>query len=145
MPRDAPALFEAQRAEGQVELIVNAERFIDADFEKLCRCPRRLATYVHVRLWLEQHDIVIAHRGARPLSLELLFKRRREPPIGQRIDDAKPDIVPVTRVLGTRVTQSDDQKHKLTVGLFALGGRCRFGCSRFAFGGFCRLLFDDTS
>src|SRR5680860_432167 len=108
--------LEAERAEGQVELVVHDEHVLGVDGEEAHEARHRATRNVHVRGGLGQH-----HRRSRQAAGEHPQPgrgRHRVRPVGpparagarrQLVEHHLPDVVPVARVGRAGVAESDDQ------------------------------------
>ena len=82
---------------------------VGLELEEPHRVAHRAARVVHVRLGLQQRDLVAVDADLGELAVELAAPRAVVP-AGELVDDHPADVVPVARVLATGVAEARDEQ-----------------------------------
>ena len=82
------------------------------DFVKPHRFANRLARAVHECHWLQKQNLVRAQTALGQLTLKLGFPRAKAVVFGNAIKRHEADIVTVSSVLSSRISQTDKQFHR---------------------------------
>jgi hypothetical protein len=120
----------------QIEFIVNNQDLLQWDSKKTRQRTDRLTTAVHKGHGFLQTALVAIQQATRHFAVELLFgpKSLLATP-HQFVYKPKPGVMPGWFVLGTRITEPDDQlnsRHRPALSAFAFRGFITaFGCFTF--------------
>ena len=116
----AALLADADRAGRDVHVIVHDDEVLGVELVPVHQRADGTAALIHVRLRLDEHDLLCADARVRDLRLELVLPvRRREPEIiRQRVNEHEADIVLRLRVLRTGVAKTCNDFHSAIYLLF---------------------------
>src|SRR5690242_12363948 len=106
---ETAAVLQLEPAEVEVALVVHDQHRVRLDLEELRSGADRAPGLVHVRLGLEQGELVPVDADLGQLPVELRLPRAAVP-ARELLDDHPADVVPVARVLTARVAEADDEK-----------------------------------
>src|SRR5439155_4664043 len=101
---EAAATAGLETSEVQVALVVHDEDRVRVDLEEARRSLHRAARVVHVRLGLEQRDLVSVDANFGELARELAAPRAAGAP-RELVDDHPADVVPVSDVRAAGVAE----------------------------------------
>src|SRR3954453_11910517 len=124
VPALAAAALEPSGREGDVELVVDDDEVLHRDVVVIQQAADRAAGLVHVGRGPREDDAAtrqaaLTRDGPRPRALA---RSQADPGAGgQHVEHHRTDVVPVARVAGARVAQSDDEEGAF--GDNAVGGR----------------------
>src|SRR4051812_6199466 len=95
----------------QVDVIDHNERVLRGDLEPVQDLAHSDAAEVHVRLRLDEHQLLravadLCDFGAKPVAPALLMKSTR-----QLVHDHEAKVVPRRRVLSSRIPKANDNLH----------------------------------
>ena len=108
-PAVPPPSRACRRAERQVDLVVDDEHRVGLELEELHRGLHGAAGVVHVRLRLQERDLVPVDADLRELPVELAFPRTVVTP-RELVDDEPADVVPVARVFAAGIAEAGDEQ-----------------------------------
>src|SRR5690606_4127191 len=102
--------LEPGHAGRQVQLVVRQQRLFRLDLPVAQRRGHRLAAEVHEGRRPQQPDRAPVDIDFRRLTEQLgLQAKAHTRPVGERVDEAEPGVVPGPRVFGPRIAEADDE------------------------------------
>src|SRR5207237_8030075 len=109
VPAEPATDLDLEPAELEVAFVVDHEHLARVELVEPCGGAHRASRLVHVRLGLQERELVSVETDLRELSGEL-----RAPcaavPARELVDDEIADVVAVARVLAARVPEPDDEQ-----------------------------------
>src|SRR5207244_7208710 len=118
-------------AEIEVPLVVDDEHVARLQLEERRRGPDRAAGIVHVRLWLQQREPLVAYPHLGHLAREFAAPRAAVP-ARELVHDHPAGVVAVPGVLPARVPQTGHQQQELALGRALVAGGVRLRLRRLA-------------
>ena len=109
----AAAVLQLEPPEVEVAFVVDDEHVLRRELEERRRRPDRAAGVVHVRLRLQERELLAADADLRHLAGELRAPRAVVT-ARELVDDHPAGVVPVAGVLAARVPQADDEVARVT-------------------------------
>ena len=103
------AHLEPHDPEIEVELVVNAHNLPERDLEEAHGGLNGLPAQVHEGHGFEKHHVVVADSDLGELTLELVSETGRTPAPHQLVDHHESNIVAISGVLRTRVSEASDE------------------------------------
>src|SRR5262249_31076186 len=130
--REAAAAPSLQAPELEIALVVDDEDRVRLDLVELRRGLDRAAGLVHVRLRLQQADLVAVDPDVGELPRELALPGRM---VSKRelVDDHMADVVAVVGVLAAGIAEPDDQQVERGGALTPAPGETHLGLAGFGF------------
>src|SRR5579885_3492621 len=112
VPRRPAALFNSQRAERKIKLVVNDNQSVcRLDLELIDQLAHRETAQVHEGLWLSQHDLVPGDLRLSRCRLTSAAGDIDVRAFGETIDRQESEIVRRELVLDARIAETDNQLH----------------------------------
>src|SRR5205807_4356537 len=108
------AVLHLETSEVEVALVVDDEHVAGLDLEERGGSADGATRLVHIRLRLEQDELLVSDLDLRDLPGELRAPRAAVPP-RQLVDDEIAGVVAVPRVLAARVAEARDEKDGLAL------------------------------
>ncbi len=112
VPRSAATLLHLHLERREIELIVEHGQRIDVELVEAQRLLNGIAAVVHECERLEQKHAVAADPAFRDQAAEFLGPRREAVDLCDDVCGHESDIVPVQRILRTRIAKADPHLHR---------------------------------
>ena len=113
VPRCPTAIFHPQLARLQIQFIINDDNPVRLQVQETHGLAHRLAGFVHERQGLEGHNFFRAKYPFGNFTLELVAPAGKIMAADNFVHRHEADIVPVSRILSSRIAETNNEKHVL--------------------------------
>ena len=110
-PPDEPLDRHRSLASGRLKVVADHQHVCEIQFVKVTRFEHAEPAAIHQGVWTQQQHPLLAQARLDGFAMETGPGSRLAKSLHQPLRDGKPHVVPGSRVLASRVTQTNDQFH----------------------------------